>query len=118
MVMTMRFSSPVSRSSTAENCPVTPIAARDRVGLAGDVMARDVRVTGVGGDEGREDLDCRRLADGVGAEQGEDRALDDVRVDAVEDGLVAEGLPEPDGREPLLCRVHAPGPAHVQDRDR
>ena len=73
--------------STAENWPVTPITCADRVGLAGDVMAGDLDLAAVGGDQGRQDADHRRLARTVGAEQGEDGALGDVEVDAVEDDV-------------------------------
>ena len=76
--------SPVSRLSTAENWPVTPIAARTPSGSRDQIAAGDAQRAGVGGDQRREDLDDRRLAGAVGAEQREDRALGDVEVDAVE----------------------------------
>ena len=68
--------------------------AADRVGLAHDVEARDPDLAGVGGDQRREDVDDRRLAGPVRAEQREHRALGDVEVDAVEDDLLAERLAE------------------------
>ena len=83
---------PVSRLSTAENWPVTPIAARTASGSRGEVVAGDAQLAGVGADQRREDLDDRGLAGAVGPEQGEDGALGDVEVDAVEHDVVAERL--------------------------
>ena len=88
----VRFSSPVSRSSTAENWPVTPIAARTASGSRARSWPATRSVAGVGADEGGQDLDDRGLAGAVGAEQREDRSLGDVEVDAVEHEVVAEGL--------------------------
>ena len=76
--MRSRFSSPVSRLSTAENWPVTPIAPRTRSGLAPEVEARDLDLAAVCGQERREDLHGRGLAGAVRAEQREDRSLGDL----------------------------------------
>ena len=46
-----------------------------------------------------EDVDGRRLAGAVRAEQGEDRPFRHGQVEAVEDDVVAEGLAEPGGRD-------------------
>ncbi len=70
-----RFSSPVSSSSTAENWPVTPIAARTPSGSSAHVVAGDLQLAGVGGDQRRQDPHDRRLAGAVRAEQREDRSL-------------------------------------------
>ena len=85
-----RFSSPVSRSSTAENWPVTPIAARTPSRVGDHVVARDADLAGVGRDQRGQDLHHRRLACAVGPEQGEDRALGDGEIDAVEHHFPAE----------------------------
>ena len=90
--MRSRFSSPVSRLSTAENWPVTPIAARTASGSRARSWPATRTVAGVGVDQRREDLHGRGLAGAVRAEQGEDRALGDVEVDAVEYDRVAERL--------------------------
>ena len=94
-----RFSSPVSRPSTAENWPVTPIASRTASGSRRQVVARDADVAGVGADQRGQDLDDGGLAGAVGAEQREDRAPGDGQVDAVEDELVAVRLAQPGGRD-------------------
>ena len=61
----------------------------DRIGLAVDVMTGDLHLAAVGADQGREDLDRRRLAGAIRSEQREDRPLGDLEVDAVEDELLA-----------------------------
>ena len=61
----------------------------DRFGLAPDVVAGDLDLAAVGGDQRRQDMDRRRLAGAVRAEQGEDRPGPDLEVDAVEDELLA-----------------------------
>ena len=92
----IRFSSPVSRLSTAENWPVTPIAARTASGSRARSWPATRSVAGVGADQGREDLDDGGLAGAVGAEQREDRSLGDVQVDAVEhDGARRSDLRRP-----------------------
>ena len=65
------------------------------VGVLGQVVAGDAHRAAVGADQGREDLDDRRLARAVGAEQREDRPLGDLEIDAVEHEVLAEGLAEP-----------------------
>ena len=95
----IRFSSPVSRLSTAENWPVTPIAARTASGSRARSCAGDAELAAVGADQGREDLDDRGLAGAVRAEQREDRALGDVEVDAVEHEVVAVGLAQAGRRD-------------------
>src|ERR1039457_1918523 len=87
------------RSSTAENCPVTPITARTASGSRAASWAADPHVATVSGDQRREDLDGGGLAGAVRAEQGEDRPFGDGQVHPVEDRLVAEGLAEPHCRE-------------------
>ena len=72
--MSRRFSSPVSRPSTAANWPVSPMTPRTAVGVAGHVVAGDAGLAAVGGDERRQDVDHRGLAGAVGPEQGEDGA--------------------------------------------
>ena len=93
--MRRRFSSPVSRPSTAANWPVRPMAWRTPSGSRDDVVAADAGLAAVGGEEGGEDVDHGGLAGAVRSEQGEDGAFGDVEVDAVEHDLVAEGLAEP-----------------------
>ena len=91
--MSIRFSSPVSRLSTAENCPVTPIAARTASGSRGRRRARRPGcVPPSARDQRRQDVHHRGLAGAVGAEEREDRPLGDVEVDAVEHELVAVRL--------------------------
>ncbi len=70
-----------------------------RVGVAREVMARDVHLAAVEPDQRGQDLHGGGLPGAVGAEQGEDRSLGDVQVDAVEHDLVAEGLAQPGGRD-------------------
>jgi hypothetical protein len=93
--------------STAENWPVTPIAARTACGLAGEVVTAHAHRAGVGGDQGREDLDDRGLAGAVGAEQREDRSLGDVQIDAFEHDVVAVGLAQADRRDRCWRACHA-----------
>ena len=69
-----RFSRPVSSPSTAENWPVTPIAARTSSGRV-HVVAGHPDLAGVGGDQRGQDLDGGGLAGAVRAEQGEDGAF-------------------------------------------
>ena len=57
----------------------------DRVRLAGDVVAGDLDLAAIGGDQGREDPDRGRLAGAVRSEEREDRAFGDLEIDAVED---------------------------------
>jgi hypothetical protein len=61
--------------------------------------AGDAQGARVGLDQGREDLDDRGLAGAVGAEQGEDRPLGDVEIDAVEDDVRAERLAQAGGQD-------------------
>ena len=69
--------------------------ARTAVGVGDDVVAGDAGLAAVGGEQRGQDVDHGRLAGAVGPEQGEDRALGDLEVDAVEHDRVAEGLAEP-----------------------
>ena len=69
----------------------------DRVGFASDVVAGDLDVAAVGGDQRRQDVDRRRLARAVRAEQGEHGAGRDLEVDAVEDELLAVRAAQSDG---------------------
>ena len=79
--------------------PGDPDHVTHRIGVAGDVMARDTHLAAVEPDQGGQDLHGGGLPGAVGAEQGEDRSLGDVQVDAVEHDLVAEGLAQPGGRD-------------------
>ena len=96
-----RFSSPVSRPSTAENWPVTPIAARTASGSRGDVVAGDPRGPGVGAEQGGQDVHGGGLAGAVRPEQREDGAGGDRQVDAVEHDVVAERLAQAGARWPM-----------------
>ena len=87
--MRIRFSSPVRKLSTAENCPVTPMACANRVGIRRRIVAGDQHFTAVGADQGGENLDHRGLACPVGAEQGKDRPFRHLEIDAVEHQIVA-----------------------------
>ena len=71
----------------------------DGLGVAHRVVAADQDRAAVGAAEGAQDVDHRRLAGAVGAEESEDRSLRHRQVDAVEDDVVAEGLPEPADRD-------------------
>ena len=104
--MSSRFSSPVSRSSTAENCPVTPIIARIAPGLrSAQVVPHHAGHPGVRRDQGGQDLDGRGLARAVRPEQGEDLALVDGQVDAVQDGLLPVRLAQAGRGHRGACRV-------------
>ena len=103
--MRSRFSSPVSRLSTAENCPVTPITARTAPACAAQVVAHHAGRAGVGRDQGRQNPDDGGLARAVRPEQREDLALADVTVDAVEDDLIPVGLAQPVHGYRGACRV-------------
>ena len=94
----IRFSSPVSRLSTAENWPVTPIAARTASGSAARSWPATLHLAAVGADQRGQDLHHGGLAGAVGAEQREDRPLGDGQVDAVEHHLVAVRLAQPGDR--------------------
>jgi len=91
----IRFSSPVRNLSTAENWPVTPIAARTASGSPAQVVPANLDLASIGADHGREDLDRGRLPGTIGAEQREDGARGDVEVDAVQHDLLAVGLAQP-----------------------
>jgi hypothetical protein len=82
----------------------------DGVGLGLHVVAGHQDLAAAGRDQGGEDLDGGGLAGAVGPEQGEDGALGDGQVDAVQDGLVTKGLAQAgdlDGWGAGLLR-HAP----------
>ena len=81
----------------------------DRVGLAGDIVAGDLDLAAVRGDEGRQDMDRRRLAGAVRSEKGVDRPLGDLEVDTVEDDLRAVRLAQPGGAD----RGPGPGGRHA-----
>ena len=70
-----RFSRPVSRPSTAENWPVTPIAARTASGSAATSWPATRTSPASARDQGREDVHDGGLAGAVRAEQREDGAL-------------------------------------------
>ena len=67
----MRFSVPVSTSSTAADWPVRLMRLLHLLGVGDDVVAGDQRRARVGPHERREDVDGRRLAGAVRPEQGE-----------------------------------------------
>ena len=103
-----RFSSPVSRLSTAENWPVTPIAARTASGSRATSWPATRALAGVGADQRGQDLDGGGLPGAVRAEQREDRSRRDGQVDAVEHDVVAERLAQPGhgDRRPGLLGGH------------
>ena len=68
-----RFSSPVSRLSTAENWPVTPIAARTASGSPARSCPATRSLAAVGADQRGQDLHGGGLARAVRAQQREDR---------------------------------------------
>jgi hypothetical protein len=72
--------------------PGDPDHVAHRVGLARHVVTGDAGIATVGADQRGQDLHRRRLAGTVWTEQGEDRPLGDVQVDAVERRLLAERL--------------------------
>ena len=89
-----RFSSPVRsvvhRGELAGDADHVP----DGVRLSRRVVAGDAHLSGVGLDQGRQDVHRRGLAGAVRPEQGEDRAGGDAQVDTVERDRVAERLAE------------------------
>ena len=104
-----RFSSPVSRLSTAENWPVTPIAARTASGS----LARSWPATRTSPASARISVDriltVVVLPGAVRAEQREDRSPRDVQVDAVEHDVVAERLAQPGRRDRRLGLLRGHG---------
>ena len=66
-------------------------------GIADDVVARNARGAVVGQQQGRQDANGRRLAGAVRAEQPEDAARLDVKVDAAKRVDVAVALAQPSG---------------------
>jgi hypothetical protein len=66
-----------------------------RDGIGGQVVAGDGDLAGVGGQQGREQVDGRGLARPVRSQQGEDRPRRHVEVDAVEHHVLPEGLAQP-----------------------
>ena len=119
-----RFSSPVNRPSTAENWPVTPMTARTASASRATSWPAICASPPSAAMQRRQDLDGRRLAGAVRAEQGEDRALGDVEVDAVEDDLLAVGLAQADGADGRSgarwpsCRTSRPNAAGASVRCR
>ena len=77
-------------------------AGAQRARVADDVEAGDAGRAGVGGEEGGEDPDRRRLAGPVGAEDAEDGAGRGLEVDAVEGADVPERLDQAADRD---CRL-------------
>ena len=61
-----------------------------QVGLTRDIEAVDERLAAIGAQQGRQDLDGRRLAGSVWTEQRKRGSLDDLEIDAVEDDLVTK----------------------------
>src|SRR5690606_11770483 len=74
-----------------------------RLRVGGDVVTGDADRPGVEADQRGQDVDGGGLAGPVGTEQGEDRARGDVEVDAVEHGVVSEGLLQPGGCDRCAC---------------
>jgi hypothetical protein len=72
--MSARFSLPVSRPSTAENWPTTPIAS-GRCPALRHVVASDPDLGAIGTDQRGQDVHGSVLAGAVGPEQREDRSL-------------------------------------------
>lgn len=83
----------------------------NRLGPGGDVVPGDGGRSAVGRHQGGQHVHGRRLAGPVRTEQGEDRSFADLQVDAVEDHLVPEGLPQPGGRNRCFCHVMTIEPA-------
>ena len=69
----------------------------DELSLRAQIVAGHADRARIGGKQGGQDPDGCGLAGTVRAEQREDRALGDVQVDAVEDQMIAVGLPHPSG---------------------
>src|SRR6202022_2785040 len=67
------------------------------VGFATEIEARNAHLASVMPEQCRQDLDRGRLAGTVRTEQGEDRPLGHIQVDAVEDSLAPERLAQPPG---------------------
>ena len=95
-----RFSSPVSRLSTAENWPVTPIAARTASGSAARSWPATARPA-----RRRRAISVDRICTVVvlpapfGPSSAKTVPCGDVQVDAVEHDLVAVGLAQAGGRD-------------------
>ena len=114
-----RFSSPVSKSSTAENWPVTPIAARTPPGSPATSWPATRSSPPSARDQRRQDPHDRRLAGAVRPQQSEDRSLRDCEVDPVEDDLVAERLARPSPpRWPVVAHALGPSPRAACRRPR
>ena len=73
---------------------MTPIDAAHRLRVFRRVLIHDPDLAAVRAQVGGQQVHGGRLAGAVRPEQGEHRALRHRQVDAVEDGLVAEGLPQ------------------------
>ena len=119
--MRARFSSPVSRLSTAENCPVRPILPRTSSAWRTTSKPSHGDLPAIGADQRGQDMDDGGLAGAVGTQEGEDGSGRDGEVNAVEDLLAAVCLAQPghgDGRRSSTCHdlsclwwVLAPGGA-------
>src|SRR5258708_237301 len=71
-------------------------------------MAGDPHLATVSADQRGQNLHRGGLAGAVGAEQGEDRSLRNVQIDAVEHNLVAERLSQPGSRDRRWGCSYAP----------
>ena len=80
----------------------------DGVGFAADVVAGDLDLAVIRGDQRREDVDRCRLPGTVRPEQGEHRARGDLEVDAVKHEVLAVRPAQPDRAD----RGRVPEPGH------
>jgi hypothetical protein len=82
--------------------------AADFVGLLRQVVAADAHLAAIAGDQRGQDVHHRGLAGAVRAEQREDRAFGDAKIDAVEHHLLSVRLAQSVGRDRGACRaIHA-----------
>jgi len=86
--MGARLASPVSRPSTTENWPVTPIASRAGSALR-HVVAGDPDPAAVAADQRGQHVHGSGFGGAVGPEQREGRSFGEGPVDAAQDKLVA-----------------------------
>ena len=100
-----RFSAPVSRSSTAANWPVTPIAARTALVSVATSCPATRAVPPSAFISVVSTFTVVVLPAPFGPSREKIVPASDIEVDAVEHDLVPVGLPQPGGRD--RCVVHA-----------
>lgn len=107
--MSCRFSPPCELLVDGGVLPGHTDELPDLMRLAGDIDAEDLGMALIDVKQGGQHIDHRRLACTVGAEDSEDLAPTDVKVDMVNGRVVAEGLDQPPdphrrgGRRLCLC---------------